>query len=307
MEQTYGNIELIVVDDGSPDPLEESVLSVAPEARYLCQSHAGVAAARNRGLREARGELIAFQDSDDVWHPRKLSRQVALLDSQPKVGVVCTGKRSIDETGKVVGDQWKQLHCGDVTEPLFREVFITMPSVVMRRSVANRVGEFDTSLRINSDYQYWLRASLLTKFAAIDLPLIDVRRSSERLTLARTEGAVLRYQMLSDFYNTPEARCSIRPVVAKRVLAKAAFRAGRALCKEGRFEVAEPFLRQSLAFRFTPRAAWTWLRAQCNGSLQGRVSPRLLRRMGRENEVPVTAGSIKLNSLEMLPPTRKAA
>lgn len=263
LDQTYRNSELIFIDDGSRESLEATVRSIAPEARYVRQAHAGVAAARNRGLKESRGELIAFQDSDDVWHPEKLSTQVAFLDSHRDVGVVYTAKRAIDEAGRVVGGQWKELHSGYVTERLFRQVFVIMPSVVMRRSVAESVGAFDTSLKINSDYQYWLRASLRTKFAAIDTPLVDVRRSTTRLTLARAEAAVLQYRMLMEFYESTRCRDWIRPAVAREVLARAAFCAARESRKEGWLDDAEALLKVSLRLRFTPRAAWGWLRARC--------------------------------------------
>ena len=307
LKQTYDNIELIVIDDGSKESLEELVLAVAPRARYVRQSHAGVAAARNRGLKVAKGQLIAFQDSDDVWHPQKLSKQVALLNSRSEVGVVCTAKRSIDEVGKVVGGQWKQLHSGYVTEPLFREVFVTMPSVLMRRDVAEYIGEFDTSLKINSDYQYWLRASLATKFMAIDLPLVDVRRSAERLTLARTKATVLRYRMLSDFYDTPEGHRSIRPALAKRVLAKAAFRAALALSKDGRREAAEEYLSKSLAFRLTPRAAWAWLQYKCSGGKQSPEYPRIFRPLDLGNCIFDASLLPNSGSSEKLASMRRAA
>ncbi len=307
LEQSYRNNELIVVDDGSSESLEESVQCFAPGARYIRQAHAGVAAARNRGLKETRGELIAFQDSDDVWHPRKLSTQVAFLNSNPDVGVVYTAKRAIDEAGRVVGGQWKQLHSGYVTEPLFREVFVIMPSVVMRRSVAESVGAFDTSLKINSDYQYWLRASLLTKFAAIDAPLIDVRRSTRRLTLARAEAAVLRYRMLMDFYESCRHRDWIRPPVARGVLAKAAFHAARALRKEGRPDDAEQWLRASLALRFTPRAAWSWLCARCRRGIMRDRHVRPHDPLSPERCLPLILRSDKQDSSEMRKPARRIA
>ncbi|MBN1588240.1 MAG: glycosyltransferase [Pirellulales bacterium] len=260
--QTYPNIELIVVDDGSREPLENVVQAISPRARCIRQCHAGVAAARNRGLREARGELIAFQDSDDVWHREKLAAQVAFLATHPDVGVVYTAKRVIDEAGRVIGSQWKQLHSGRVTEQLFRKIFVTMPSVVMRRGVIGSVGEFDASLKINSDYQYWLRASLAVKFAAIDVPLVDVRRSTGQLTLARAEAALLQYRMLSSFYGEHECRNVIRSAVAVRVLAKSAFRAAQSFWNEGCLNEAEQLLKESLARNFMPRAAWAWLRVR---------------------------------------------
>jgi glycosyltransferase involved in cell wall biosynthesis len=259
LEQTYRPVELIVVDDGSTEPLEPIVRSVAPEARYIRQPNGGDAAARNRGLDEAHGEWIAFQDSDDVWHPEKLACQIQMLRSDPDVGIVCTAKRAIDETGRVVGGQWKRMHSGWVVEPLFLSVFVTTPSVVMRRSLADTVGRFDTSVRLNSDYHYWLRASLVAKLASIDRPLVDVRQSADRLTSSRSEAAVSQYRVLADFYENWGGHDVVRPKIAARAMANAAYRAGRELRRERRWEESEALFARSLGWRFTSRAALGWL------------------------------------------------
>ena len=103
--------------------------------RYVRQPHAGVAAARNRGLAEARGELIAFQDSDDLWRPGKLDRQVELLKERPNAGMVYTSHRITDLAGNVIGERWKQFHSGHVTDALFQSMFVIMPSTVVHRAV----------------------------------------------------------------------------------------------------------------------------------------------------------------------------
>lgn len=273
--QTYRNFELIVVDDGSTDGTQALVRSIAPSVRYLWQEHQGVAAARNRGLAEARGELIAFQDSDDLWHPEKLAIQVDLLHDQPFVGVVCTAKRVIDENGNVVGGQWKELYSGRVTEALFQSIFVTMPSAIVRRGVVEQLGQFDTSLRISSDYQFWLRASLITEFAAIHRPLVDARRSPNGLTSAKAEGMVLQYHMLARFFSELEGRDSIRPALARQVLAKSAFRAGRALEKEGGLVLAKQMYGESLNYYTSVRVAWARLRAQYASAIHRSSNRRL--------------------------------
>jgi glycosyltransferase involved in cell wall biosynthesis len=258
--QSYRNIELIVVDDGSTDATEDLVRSLRVPVRYVCQENRGVAAARNRGLAEAQGELIAFQDSDDLWHPAKLDLEVRLLHSRPAVGVVYTSHRIIDLENNVIGGRWKQLHSGRITEALFRSMFIIMPSTVVRRSVVDRVGQFNTALRINSDYEYWLRASLVTEFAAIEESLVDERQSPNRLTGAKAEAADLQYRMLLRFYREHGGHHVIRPAVAAQALAAAAWRAGRALRKEGLLDAADDMFTTSLKHHYSLRAMWARLR-----------------------------------------------
>src|SRR5438874_1624069 len=88
LAQTYTNFEVIVVDDGSTDDTRERLESVAGRIRYLYQPNGGVSKARNRGIQEARGELIAFLDGDDEWLPEKLAKQLAYMRANPSSPLV---------------------------------------------------------------------------------------------------------------------------------------------------------------------------------------------------------------------------
>lgn len=254
LSQTYRNFEIIVVDDGSTDDVESIIRSISRDIRYFWQPHAGVAAARNRGVSEARGQLVAFQDSDDLWHPDKLEMQVALLEREKNSGLVCSAKRAINEDGLIVGGQWKSLHAGRVTERLFEVMFVTMPSVVVRREILKKVGPFDVNLSVNSDYQYWLRASLVSDFSVIEKPLIDVRRSSSSLTSSSTKKRLIEFEMLKQFCAKYTDENTVRKHVKHRRLAKAAFNAGRELFRDSDFVAATSLFRESLSYRFSLRA-----------------------------------------------------
>ncbi|MBI3978484.1 MAG: glycosyltransferase family 2 protein [Chloroflexi bacterium] len=101
--QTYGNTEIIVVNDGSTDEAFDVVARYGERVCQLVQSNAGLAAARNSGIRRARGEYIAFLDSDDVWLPGKLAAQMAVLRAMPDAGLVYAGYYLVDADLCIVG------------------------------------------------------------------------------------------------------------------------------------------------------------------------------------------------------------
>src|SRR4028118_1349040 len=102
ISQTYKNWEIIVVDDGSTDDTRQALQPYFDRIRYVYQENQGVAAARNRGIQESRGELIAFLDQDDFFLSDKLAGQVALFDAQPSLGIVNSGWRIVKEQGESI-------------------------------------------------------------------------------------------------------------------------------------------------------------------------------------------------------------
>jgi O-antigen biosynthesis protein len=190
LAQTWTDFELLVVDDGSTDTTRTVVTGLEDvRVRYLQQpSNGGVAAARNRGLREARGDFIAFLDSDDEWLPDKLAAQLAVFETAPPdVGLVYTGVECVLQDGRRRVDLPEAR--GDVyREMLGRNVIHGGGSnVLMRRNVVATVGFFDEGLRAIEDYEYWLR---VTRFFAIDYVAAPLIRYYDPLTAERRSRAL---------------------------------------------------------------------------------------------------------------------
>ncbi|HEV7264441.1 MAG TPA: glycosyltransferase [Falsiroseomonas sp.] len=173
LAQSYGHFEVLVVDDASTDNTAEVVAAFGDRRlRYLRQPrNAGVAMARNRGLAEAKGALIAFLDSDDEWAPEKLARQVALMRRRPdRVGLVYTGVLEYGAGGDRIeripdqrGDLWREM--------LHRNVMTSASGVMIRREVAETVGGFDPGLPAIEDYEYWARIARFYEFDCVPEPL----------------------------------------------------------------------------------------------------------------------------------------
>ena len=197
--QTYDKIELVVVDDHSPESPRDIVENVSREGLHDVvfvrhTENKGASAARNTGIETAQGELIAFLDDDDTWKPTKIERQIDAFRKVPSsVGVVYTGIRSAttDDTTINVrhvdreGDLTKEILCG-FTPPF--------SSVVVRREVVADAGPFDEDLPSWNDREWLLRVSQHCDFTVVDAPLVVSRRGNDHtnlsgdLTLKREES-----------------------------------------------------------------------------------------------------------------------
>lgn len=167
LNQTYSNIELTVVDDGSTDDTPSIARRFAGRIRYIRQVNMERGAARNRGLRESRGEYISFLDSDDIWVPDKIDREVQFLQTNPNVGLVYSDREFIDAAGKYIGKGLAPSHRGRVTRQLLRENFICLSANLMRRSDICAIGGFpeDRMISGSEDWVAWAHLSTRVEFA----------------------------------------------------------------------------------------------------------------------------------------------
>ncbi|MGD8374704.1 MAG: glycosyltransferase [Acidobacteriota bacterium] len=178
LDGSFQDVEVIVVDDESTDGTVASVEAFGAPVRLLRQSsRGGPSAARNRAIGEARGELVAFLDADDLWHPDKLEHQVAHLDAAPDVDLVYTNVWNTDgETFLPMNRAARRVaRTGNVYAALFHENFIVTSSVLVRRSALSDVGGFDESLTISEDFDLWLRIARRHRVGFVDRPLTFYR------------------------------------------------------------------------------------------------------------------------------------
>lgn len=181
LEQTYQNIEVIVVDDGSTDATQSRLRAYGDRIRFITQANSGPAVARNRGVEAARGEIIAFQDSDDLWKPAKLERQVALLEKLgPSVPCCLCNVRMRVVNGKdltsfdisLIHPEHEEGVWLNVPEILATRFVLFNQAVAIRREAFERAGGFDVSFKYLEDYDLPLRLSLEGPWAFIREPLV---------------------------------------------------------------------------------------------------------------------------------------
>ena len=184
LEQTYKNIEVLIVDDGSTDDTRSAVapLLLDPRVRYLVQENRGQAAAKNHGVRDSSGAYVAFLDADDLWAPEKLALQLPLFARSQELGIVHSRLAYIDETGRQLGVADNELFRGRVTGPLLIQNFIGFGTSVVRRECFQRMGNFKENIRMGIDYDLWLRFSTQYEFDYVDRPLLYYRTWSGQMS-----------------------------------------------------------------------------------------------------------------------------
>lgn len=187
LDQDYGNLELIVVDDGSSDDTTALARSFGEKVTVIEQANSGPAAARNRGVMQARGELLAFMDSDDVWAPGKVKAQVDYLQQHPDVGIVYgrlirwlekedgtfdppPGPGSPPSDRPVAPDR-----SGWIYPELLLDSVIWIVTAMVRRPIWDALGGMDESLRCGEDYDFFIRASRICRMHELDEVLASYR------------------------------------------------------------------------------------------------------------------------------------
>lgn len=180
LAQTYPNVEVIVVDDGSTDNTAEilSPYAAAGKIKYVKQENKGLAGARNAGIRVSRGAYVALLDSDDLFLPEKISRQAAALESHPDFGVCyCDLIHFADsQKGRRFYHHRYKYPSGDIFPDLLQAQLVNPLAVMLRRSVLDAHGLFDESLRRSEDWEMWLRLSRAgVKFYYLGEPLAQYR------------------------------------------------------------------------------------------------------------------------------------
>lgn len=264
LRQSFGDRELIVVDDGSTDDTRLRLERYENRIRYVYQANAGPGAARNTGIQAATGEWLAFLDSDDEWTTEYLARQFQHLESGPGICLQITDGRFCGKDGQVRGffdmNGVAAILAGRdylLPQDPFRFVLRHSPwpfgSAVIRRDAINRAGGFDESLRISEDLDLLARVALQGAFGIVREQLVNIHRRDENIecltSQARNHAFAAResderiYEKLDRFQNlTASQRRVLRSVMSANRRAM-----GNLLLKTGQTRAARHAYRRAFS------------------------------------------------------------
>lgn len=194
LEQDYPNIEIIVVDDGSTDESIEVLKQFNKKITLIQQINQGPAAARNKGLQAAAGEFIAFNDSDDLWLPGKLTAQIDFLQRHPEFAMCYCGWMEWDGHSSLLSITDDPIDAaptissegpasqGWLYTALLKESVIHTITAVLRKEVIDNIGLFNTDYRIGEDHDYWLRISRKYRIAKLSQVYALYRNNPNSIT-----------------------------------------------------------------------------------------------------------------------------
>ena len=255
LAQTYRQLELIVVDDGSTDGTRGVVERFGAPVTLITQAHAGVYAARNRGLRHARGELVAFIDSDDAWLSDKLAAQVPLM-RRPEVGLVFGD--AVHLTAPNEGAPRTGLTSFRVAPPRRGRAaasfawcnFVPTCTVLVRRSCLEEAGGFSEASRLSADYLAWFRIALRHELDYVDRAVAEYTVHAGGISFDLGRSLAARIDLFAaELAHTTDPRTR---ALLRRLLFNLSLRLAFAVPRGRARNVSRPF---QLAWRTASRVA----------------------------------------------------
>ena len=263
MNQTYRDLEIIVLDDGSTDDTTQVVRKYEASIRYIRQDNRGLPAARNHAIESSSGELIALLDADDWWEPTKLAEQVSILVEDPELCLVYSDLEVVFDDGSIIPSFLSSrplAASGYVFDQLLQSGFIIPSTVLLRRIYLEQAGMFDESMRSHEDIDLWLRMCQRWRVAFVRKPLTHRRQGSANMTSNASLRTEYGIKVLLKTLSMPNITTTQRLTIVRQ-LGRVYFSRGYYYFTQGEMGKCREALRQSLHCSAWNPKAWTYYTA----------------------------------------------
>lgn len=232
IDQSYTNIEIIVIDDGSTIKYAKTICSEFQNCQYYFKKNGGLSSARNYGVNKAKGKYIAFLDDDDFWREDKLEKQVKLLENYPKTDCVHSSAKLVNETGqeigKIIGASQNKIHkrSGYVFWNALGVWVVKSPTPLIRKSVFKTDLMFDETIKVGEDIDFYQRMFYRHKVLYINEPLAFYREydNKERLSVQLDKYIGVEQKMYDNFLKMGIKNPLTLYLIAKRLANSALIR-----------------------------------------------------------------------------------
>jgi len=239
--QRDASFEIIVVDDGSTDGTWEDLVRCGHDIRAVRTQRRGPAAARNRAIALARGTLIAFLDSDDLWMPAKLAQQSMFMRDNLDCAISQTGETWVRGGRRVHPGRRHRKRAGDIFVDSLRTCLISPSAAMLRRELLDEVGGFDEDMAACEDYDLWLRILARHHAGLLEEPL-TLRRAGHPGQLSATVAALDRFRILALAKLLADVSlCANRRAATAEVMAEKCLVYGKGLARRGYHHAAAFF------------------------------------------------------------------
>ena len=256
LAQSYPHWELIIIDDGSRDSTREKLVSYLDDRRiqYHFQENQGQSLARNLALQYAQGELICFLDSDDLWVPDKLERQVALMEAHPEVDVLHSDEIMIDEQGRELSRKNMRRYSGRIARQMLVDNSVSINTVMARRECFDTMGGFSGRYGVADDYDIWLRFSARFTFLYVPEYWGYYRVMADQISSDKQRRFAANESIIRDFIE--EHGSALQPREIHWGLARFYCRKARYFASAGKTAIAWGAIAQAL--RYAPLDSVVW-------------------------------------------------
>jgi len=217
--QTYNNFEYIIVDDASTEDVKSVVKSFRDKRiKYFRHPiNKMMAASYNTGIKESKGEFIAFLESDDEWLPTKLEKQLKMFKNQNDIGVTYCGRYLVNEKGNILNEDWPK-YKGDIFKICLSQPLLAPTVLMVRRKIGDMIGWFDPSLPGWNDWDILIRLSKITKFDFVNELLVKYRIHLGQLTGKILEGLPKKIKFYNLIYNKHRTEYNSHPKINSNLL-----------------------------------------------------------------------------------------